>query len=198
MEKDDNNLLKKKYWEPVKYEIPMVIIGIALILSLSNGFDIQIDKFEKETLSQSPIIISIGDNHTRKKIANRLSCEFEKAIHPSSIISPSVNIDEGTVVMAGTIINADANIGKHCIINTGASIDHECVVGDYVHISPHATLCGNVHIDEGSWIGAGVTVVPGIHIGEWCEVKAGAVVIHDVPDNAVVAGVPAKVIKFNK
>lgn len=31
MEKDDNNLLKKKYWEPVKYEIPMVIIGIALI-----------------------------------------------------------------------------------------------------------------------------------------------------------------------
>jgi len=147
---------------------------------------------------QSPIIISIGDNRTRKKIANRLSCEFEKAIHPSSIISPSVNIDEGTVVMAGTIINADANIGKHCIINTGASIDHECVVGDYVHISPHATLCGNVHIDEGSWIGAGVTVVPGIQIGEWCEVKAGAVVIHDVPDNAVVAGVPAKVIKFNK
>lgn len=147
---------------------------------------------------QYPIIISIGDNRTRKKIANRLSCVFEKAIHPSSIISSSVNIDEGTVVMAGVIINAETNIGKHCIINTGASIDHECVINDFVHIAPHSTLCGNVHVGEGSWVGAGAVVIPGIKIGKWCTIGAGAVVIHDVPDNAVVAGVPAKVIKYNK
>lgn len=144
---------------------------------------------------EAPIIISIGKNTIRKMIAERLKCQFSKAIHKSVIMSPSVTIDEGTVVMAGAIINAEANIGKHCIINTGASIDHECVIDDYAHISPHATLCGNVSVGEGSWVGAGTVIIPGIKVGKWCVIGAGSVVIRDIPDNAVVAGVPAKEIK---
>lgn len=147
---------------------------------------------------QSPIIISIGNNRIRKLISERLSCEFDKAIHTSAVISPSVSIGDGTVVMAGAIINAEVNIGKHCIINTGASIDHECVIGDFVHIAPHSTLCGNVHVGEGSWVGAGATIIPGIKIGKWCTIGAGAVVIRNVPDNVVVAGVPAKIIKYKQ
>lgn len=143
---------------------------------------------------EAPMIISIGNNRVRKMIAERLNCQFGKAIHPSAIKSTSVKVDDGTVIMAGAIINADAVIGKHCIINTGASVDHECLIGDFVHISPHATLCGNVHVGEGSWVGAGATVIPGIKIGKWCTIGAGAVIIRDVPDNAVVAGVPGKVI----
>lgn len=146
---------------------------------------------------QSPVIISIGNNRIRKFIAERLDCEFDKAIHLSSVISPSVYVGEGTAIMAGAIINADAKIGNHCIINTGASIDHECVIDDFAHVSPHATLCGNVSVGEGSWVGAGATVLPEIKIGKWCVIGAGSVVIKDVPDNTVVAGVPAKVIKIN-
>lgn len=144
---------------------------------------------------ESPMIISIGNNKGRKMIAEKLNCQFERAIHPSAIISPSVSIDAGTVVMAGAIINSDAIIGKHCILNTGASVDHECIIGDFVHISPHATLCGNVHVGEESWIGAGAVVVPGIRIGKRCVIGAGATVINDVYDGTVVAGVPAKLLK---
>lgn len=147
---------------------------------------------------ESPIIISIGYNEIRKRIAEKLDCQFAKAIHTSAIISPSVSIDDGSVVVAGAIINADAIIGKHCIINTGASVGHECVISDFVHVAPHSTLCGNVSVGEGSWVGAGSVVIPGVKIGKWCTIGAGAVVIKDVPDNAVVAGVPAKVIKYNK
>lgn len=146
---------------------------------------------------EEPIIISIGNNRIRKKVAEKLCCQFSKAIHSTAILSPSVNIGDGSVVMAGSIINADTVIGKHCIINTGARIDHECMIGDYVHISPNSTLCGNVHIGDGAWIGAGAVVIPGVKIGKWCTIGAGAVVIKDVPDNVVVAGVPAKVIRIN-
>lgn len=143
----------------------------------------------------SPIIISIGANLIRKKIAEKLTGTFGLAIHPTAILSPTAKINVGTVVMQGAIIQSDTIIGKHCIINTRASVDHECIIEDFVHISPGAVLCGNVSVGEGVWIGAGATIAPGIKIGKWSIIGAGAVVVRDVEANTVVAGVPAKVIK---
>jgi len=147
------------------------------------------------SLKLSPMIVSIGINATRKKVVERLQCEFGKAIHPSAIISDSVTIGEGTVVMHGAIIQPCAVIGKHSIINTGASVDHDCVIGDYTHIAPRSTLCGNVQVGEGTWIGAGSVVIPGVKIGKWSIVGAGAVVVGDIPDYCTAVGVPARVIK---
>lgn len=140
-----------------------------------------------------PVVVSIGNNETRKQIAEKLNCEFATIIHPSSIISPNVLIDHGTVVMQGSIIQSGARIGKHCIINTGASIDHECIIEDYAHISPQATLCGNVHIGEGAWIGAGAVVIPGVKIGKWSTIGAGSVVVSDIQDGAVAYGNPCRI-----
>ena len=141
------------------------------------------------------MIVSIGINSTRKKIVEKLSCQFGVAIHPSAIISPSAIIGEGTVVMPGVIINADVVIGKHCIINTGASIDHECIIGDYCHIAPHVTLCGQVHVGEGTLVGVGVSVIPCVSIGDWCTIGAGAAVVNNIPSYCIAMGVPAKIKK---
>lgn len=145
----------------------------------------------------SPLIVSIGANHIRRKVVEKLQTSFGIAIHPSAVVSPSAKIGEGTVVMAGAIINADAVIGKHCIINTGASVDHECVIGDFCHIAPHATLCGQVHVGEGSLIGVGSCVIPCINIGSWCTIGAGAAVTHNINDNMKVVGVPARPLLSN-
>lgn len=150
--------------------------------------------FHKRT-DLSPIIVSIGVNATRKEVVGKLSGIFGKAVHPLAVISDTVSIDEGTVVMQGVIIQSDASIGKHCIINTGASVDHECVIEDFVHISPHATLCGNVTIGEGTWIGAGTTIIPGVKIGKWCVIGAGSVVTKDIPDNVLAVGNRCKIVK---
>ena len=55
---------------------------------------------------------------------------------------------------------------------------------------------GKVTIKKNAWLGMGVTVCPGVTIGAYAVVAAGAVVTKDVPDYAVVGGVPAKVIKM--
>lgn len=55
-----------------------------------------------------------------------------------------------------------------------------------------------VHIKQGAWIGMGATILPGVSIGRNSIVAAGAVVVRDVPDDVIVAGVPAKVIKTLK
>ena len=145
------------------------------------------------------LIISIGVNTTRKRVAERWgnSVKFGKAIHSFTNISKRAIIGDGTVVMAGAVINADTIIGKHCIINTSASIDHDCVLADYVHISPNATLSGDVHVGEGTHVGSGAATIQGIRIGKWCNIGAGAVVIKDIPDYATAVGNPAKIININ-
>lgn len=145
----------------------------------------------------SPIIVSIGANHIRKVVVEKLIAAnkdtiFPIAIHPTATISPSAKIGEGTVVMAGAVVNAEAVIGKHCIINTGASVDHECVIGDYCHVAPHATLCGQVHVGEGTIIGVGSCAIPCIRIGSWCTIGAGAAVINNIEDNTIAVGIPAQ------
>ena len=142
---------------------------------------------------ESPIVVSIGNNETRRQIVQKLKCEFGTVIHPSAIVSPNATIGEGSVVMQGAIVQSDAAVGRHCILNTGASVDHECTIEDFVHISPQATLCGNVHIGEGAWIGAAAVVIPGVKIGKWAVIGAGSVVVDDIPDRVVAFGNPCRV-----
>lgn len=161
-------------------------------------FDIPVLDFKAvESFEDKHFIVSIGDNKSRKNVVEIIQSIYLTAVHPTAIVSRFSTISEGSVVMAGAIINADSKIGKHCIINTGAIIEHDCVMEDYVHVSPNVSIAGNVTVGEGSHIGIGSVIIQGITIGKWVVVGAGAVIINDVPDYAVVVGIPGKIIKFN-
>jgi acetyltransferase EpsM len=144
---------------------------------------------------EAKVILAIGNNAVRKKLAETMSCEWTNAIHPSANISTRCSIDPGTVVMAGVSINSCVSIGRHAIINTNASVDHDCKLGDYVHISPNAALAGNVIVGEGTHIGIGSSVKQGVTIGSWSVIGAGTVVTGDVPDNVVMVGNPGRILK---
>lgn len=146
----------------------------------------------------SPLIVTIGDCHIRRKIVGKLGGrEYMTVVHPKAILADSVNLGCGTVVMAGAILNPFVSVGNHSIINTGASLDHDVKVGDFVHIAPHSTLCGEVEIGEGTWVGAGTTIIQGIKIGKNCFIGAGSVVVKDIPDGCLCYGNPAR-IKINE
>jgi len=143
----------------------------------------------------SAVIVAIGDNQIRlDKSKYLLSKGFKLAtlIHPSSVVSKYAKIEVGTVVMAGAVINPFACIGLGSIINTACSIDHDCMIANGVHISPGAHIAGGVSIGEMSWLGIGCAVKQGVEIGTSVTVAAGAAVITDIPNNALVKGVPAK------
>ena len=123
-------------------------------------------------LSDDYVVIAIGDNAARKRKAETTKGEFPYFIHPNAIISPSADIGEGSVVMAGAIIGPNAKIGRFCIVNHGATCDHDCVIGDYAHIAPGAHLCGNVFVGEGTLVGVGVGIGPNTTIPAWSLVKA--------------------------
>lgn len=154
--------------------------------------------YNPEELRDQPMIIAIGSNKIRKEISKRIAANYQLVIHPSAIISPSVTLGDGTAVLANVVTNASANIGSHVILNTGCVVEHDCIVSDFVHIAPKATLCGNVRIGQGTHVGAGRTLIQGIKVGKWATIGAGAVVINDVPDYAIVVGVPGKIVKFDK
>ncbi|MGL5049548.1 MAG: acetyltransferase [Fusobacteriaceae bacterium] len=160
------------------------LFGILIIGKLDKILELSKDIF---------YVIAIGSNKIRKKIAERYSSiNYITTIHPNSIIAEEVEIDLGTVVMAGTIVNSYTKIGKHCIINTGSIIEHDNVLSDYVHISPNATLCGGIKIGEETWVGAGATVIQGVEISKNVIVGAGSVVVGSIEDNSIYVGIPAK------
>lgn len=140
----------------------------------------------------------VGDTRPRRRLyekARQTGFDIVPAIHPRSVISACASIGHGPTVLAGAVVNSAARIGDNVIVNTGAVVEHDCEVGDHVHIATGARLASSVYVGEGSHIGLGACIRQGIHIGRNVVVGAGAVVVKDVPDNVVVVGVPAHVMK---
>ena len=151
------------------------------------------DTLLSELSKYDGVIVAIGNNKVRlEKHAEFVShgASLVSVIHPSAVISKYVTIGSGSVVMPCAVINADSKLGVCCIINTGATVDHDCSIGDAVHVSPGANLAGGVSVDNGAWIGVGANIRQMIHIGKYSVVGAGAVVINDIVEECVVAGVP--------
>jgi sugar O-acyltransferase (sialic acid O-acetyltransferase NeuD family) len=124
--------------------------------------------------------------------------DFASLIDPTAIVARSIQHGDGFSVNAGVVIGANSCFGNQVLINRSVSIGHDADVDDFVSFGPACVLCGSCKIDAGVFIGAGAVICPEIHIGRNAVIGAGAVIVRNVPEGAVVAGNPGKVIKANQ
>ena len=148
-----------------------------------------------------PLALGIGTNRIRGKLFEKVKTNnftILTLVHPSCIISSSVTIEEGTVVMPNIVINAKAKIGKGTILNTSCVIEHECIIDDFAHISPNVALAGDVKIGKYTHVGIGSNVIQGITIGNNSLIGAGSTVVKDISNFKKGYGNPCKEIEDMK
>ena len=123
--------------------------------------------------------------------------KFATLIHPAARVSAKSSLGEGTILSPGVIIASNTKLGPHVFVNRGVLIGHHTTIGSYTSILPGANIAGSCQIGEATYIGMGAVVIDHVTIGAHSIVGAGAVVTKDVPDNVLVVGVPAAIVKEN-
>ena len=115
-------------------------------------------------------------------------CTF---IHPTCTVARSASIGQGTILMANTVINPNARIGKFCTFQTSALVGHDAIIGDYNFIAAHAIIA-NLTMGDRNFIGINASTNNFITIGDDCFVAMGSNVIKDIESGTKVMGNPAK------
>ncbi|MBA3942958.1 MAG: acetyltransferase [Herpetosiphonaceae bacterium] len=153
---------------------------------------------DRLNIAHDAIIVGIGNNRIRQSLfeqARRDGECFAIACHPSAVIARDVVIGGGTLIAAHVVISPGTVIGENVILNSAATVGHHSHIGSHVHLGPGVHTGGEVRVGDGGFVGIGGIIMPQRRVGNESIVGAGTLVHDDVPDGAVVVGVPGRILK---
>lgn len=143
-------------------------------------------------------VCAIGAAKIRKIVIEKMkesTVKFATLIDPSALISKRVEIGEGTIICANSIITVDIKIGEHVIVNLDCTIGHDDIIDDFVTIYPSVNVSGNVYLGECCELGTGMQIIQGKKVVGNTIIGAGTVVVRDIETSGTYVGSPAKKIK---
>ena len=181
------------FYDDISTDLPDIIYNKFNILRNKE------DVFQFMLKNGNEYTLGIGNPIIRKKLNDKFimwdGITTSTISATAEIGSYNVEIEKGCNVLPLSIIANGVKLGKGCIVYYNSMLTHDCQIGDFVEISPGATLLGACIVGDYSQIGANATILPKIIIGSNVIVAAGAVVTKNVPDNCMIAGVPAVIKK---
>lgn len=156
---------------------------------------------EKKLHAQANYVVAIGNNKihvSKSKEIIKKGGRMPTLIHPKAEVSKYARIGQACIIHALTYIWTEAEIGDFSIISPAVIIAHHTKIGEGCFIANGCRIGAGIDIAERVFIGMGATVMTGVKkIGRNAIIGAGSVVIRDVEEKSVVAGVPAKFVKNN-
>lgn len=145
------------------------------------------------------VVVAVGDPTDRENIVKRLpkNTKYFTFIDPSVIIlDKNVQIGEGSIICAGSIITTNVKLGKHTHLNLLTTIGHDTQIGDYFTTAPGAKISGNCDIEDRVYFGTNSSVRQKVDICSDVTIGLNAGVVKNITESGVYVGVPAK--KLNK
>lgn len=143
--------------------------------------------------------LAIGNNSVRVKKSEHILANggnLPSLIHPKAEISKYAKVGKACIVHALSFVWTEAAIGDFTIISPNVVIAHHTIFGTGSFISTGCSIGAGIGFGIETFVGIGATVMTGVKkIGDRVTIGAGSVVISDIEDCSIVAGVPAKLIK---
>lgn len=144
-------------------------------------------------------LIGLGYKHLlrKKQIIDALTGNQRKLltfIHPTSIIDPTAEIGEGSVIYPNVTIDKNVRIGKGCLLNLSVTIAHNSVLNDCCYLSPSVTLSGFVSVGSCVFIGTSACVANNLTIEDSVIVGIGSVITKSVGRDQFVIGNPQRIV----
>lgn len=159
-----------------------------------------IDLFGKDGIE---FILAIGEPLVKDMVFEKLEsdgCTITCLIHPDYLpfLTPDLEYGKGLVMHRYSGFPPYCKFGKNVLIQGKAVMGHNLVLGDNVVVSSLSFIGGDVTIGKNTYVGPSSCIRNGLHIGENAIIGMGAVVTKDVPDNAVMVGNPARILRYNE
>ncbi len=137
---------------------------------------------------------AMGDPAARRALVARYEgrAPWATLVHGAAWVAPSATLGPGAVILAGAVVNAGADVGDHAVVNSGAILEHDAVLGAFAQLAPGAVVGGAAVVEADAYVAIGALVRDHVTVGRGAVVGMGAAVVADVPEDAVVVGVPAR------
>lgn len=143
-------------------------------------------------------VIAIGEPEFRKKLFEKTESagfSFESLIHPSVHIPNTAKIGKSVIIFPNVFVSCNTQIEDNVCIQSMCTLCHDSVIKSSSVIAPGCAICGHCTIGSGTFLGAKTAVKEDSIIGNDCIIGIGSTVIHNIEDNSVAVGTPAKFVK---
>lgn len=147
------------------------------------------------------VVVAVGDPKLRENIVKYLpkKTKFFTHIHESvKLLDKNIEIGDGSIICAGTILTTNIRIGKHCHLNLQSTIGHDTIIGDFFTTAPGVKVSGNCTIGNRVYVGTNASIREKINICDDVTIGLNSGVVKDINESGTYVGLPSKKITKNK